>query len=230
VAFRQGETVMAFINKDNKELQIKIVYVGPGRSGKTTNLQYLCSKLNCTSKTELKSIKTHGDRTLFFDYFLMDIGKIYGCDVKVQFYTTPGQIKYNMTNRLVLRGLDGIVFVADSMAIRKESNINALENLSKNLADLDKNIFKIPFVMQYNKRDIEGTCIPVSSFEEMEKFINFQLKADTFLSSAIQGINVIETARRILYLAILSVENDLKQLSKPKAFIQASHSHQGLVL
>ena len=124
---------MAFVNPKNREVQVKVVYYGPGRGGKTTNLEYIYRKFNSRIKTEMVTIKTHGDRTLFFDFLPFDIGKINGYDVKIQLYTVPGQVKYNATRRLVLRGVDGIVFVADAMAVRREKNILALKNLQENL-------------------------------------------------------------------------------------------------
>ena len=114
---------MAFVNLKNKEIQVKIVYYGPGRGGKTTNLEYIYKKFRKRINTEMVTVKTHGDRTLFFDFLPFDIGVINGYDVKIQLYTVPGQVKYNATRRLVLRGVDGIVFVADSMAVRREKNI-----------------------------------------------------------------------------------------------------------
>ena len=114
---------MAFVNLKNKEIQVKIVYFGPGRGGKTSNLEYIYGKYAQRIKTEMVTVKTHGDRTLFFDFLPYDIGIINGYDVKIQLYTVPGQVKYNATRRLVLRGVDGIVFVADAMAVRREKNI-----------------------------------------------------------------------------------------------------------
>ena len=114
---------MAFVNLKNKEIQVKIVYYGPGRGGKTTNLEYIYKKFRKRINTEMVTVKTHGDRTLFFDFLPFDIGVVNGYDVKIQLYTVPGQVKYNATRRLVLRGVDGIVFVADAMAVRREKNI-----------------------------------------------------------------------------------------------------------
>ena len=113
---------MAFVNLKKKEVQVKIVYYGPGRGGKTTNLEYIYNRFNDRIQTEMVTIKTHGDRTLFFDFLPFDIGKIKGYDAKIQLYTVPGQVKYDSTRRLVLRGVDAIVFVADSMKVRREKN------------------------------------------------------------------------------------------------------------
>ncbi|MDP3283997.1 MAG: ADP-ribosylation factor-like protein, partial [Desulfobacterales bacterium] len=145
---------MAFINVKKKEVQVKIVYYGPGRGGKTSNLEYIYKKFKERIQTEMITVKTHGDRTLFFDFLPFDIGKINGYDVKIQLYTVPGQVKYNATRRLVLRGVDGIVFVADSMVVRKDKNILSIKNLEENLVDYKKSISKIPLVIQYNKMDL----------------------------------------------------------------------------
>lgn len=201
---------MAFINLKKKEVQAKIVYYGPGRGGKTTNLEYIYKKFRERIKTEMVTIKTHGDRTLFFDFLPFDIGKIQGYDVKVQLYTVPGQVKYNATRKLVLRGVDGIVFVADSMVVRKEKNILSLRNLQQNLAAYNKSIFKIPLVMQYNKRDLEEQGIPLLSFEALEKTLNAQLKAPSFEASALAGGNVTETMKKIISMTIRSLEEELK--------------------
>jgi len=131
---------LAFINLKKKQVQVKIVYYGPGRGGKTTNLEYIYRQFNQRIESEMVAIKTRGDRTLFFDFLPLNIGKIKGYDVKIQFYTVPGQVKYNATRRLVLRGVDGIVFVADSMAVRREKNIESLKNLHQNLAGYKKSI------------------------------------------------------------------------------------------
>ena len=122
------------------------------------------------------TIKTHGDRTLFFDFLPFDIGKVNGYDVKIQLYTVPGQVKYNATRRLVLRGVDGIVFVADSMMVRREKNILSIKNLQEDLANYKKSIFKIPLVLQYNKVDLSEQGIPLTSVETLQKDLNSQLK------------------------------------------------------
>ena len=120
---------MALINPKKREVQVKIVYYGPGRGGKTTNLEYINRKFKKRILNEMVTVKTYGDRTLFFDFLPFDIGEIKGHSIKIQLYTVPGQVKYNATRRLVLRGVDGIVFVADSMDLRREMNIRSLQNL-----------------------------------------------------------------------------------------------------
>jgi hypothetical protein len=193
-----------------KEVQIKIVYYGPGRGGKTSNLEYIYKKFKERIQTEMITVKTHGDRTLFFDFLPFDIGKISGYDVKIQLYTVPGQVKYNATRRVVLRGVDGIVFVADSMVVRKDKNILSIKNLEENLADYKKSISRIPLVIQYNKIDLAEQGIPVLSFEELEKDLNSVLKAPSFPASAITGVNVVQTMKKIIAMTIASIKQELK--------------------
>ena len=201
---------MAFVNLKKKELQAKIVYYGPGRGGKTTNLEYIYEEFSSRIKTEMIAIKTHGDRTLFFDFLPFDIGKIKGYDVKMQLYTVPGQVKYNATRRLVLRGVDGVVFVADSMKVRREKNILSLRNLQKNLATYQKSIFNIPLVLQYNKRDLSEQGIPLLPVQILEKQLNSKLKAPSFEASALVGTNVVKTMKRIISMTIASLQKELK--------------------
>jgi len=201
---------LAFVNLKKKEVQAKIVYYGPGRGGKTTNLEYIYKKFSNRIKTEMIAIKTHGDRTLFFDFLPFDIGKISGYDVKIQLYTVPGQVKYNATRRLVLRGVDGVVFVADSMKVRREKNILSLINLQKNLATYQKNIFKIPLVLQYNKRDLSEQGIPLLPVQILEKQLNSKLKAPSFGASALVGTNVAKTMKKIISMTIASLQRELK--------------------
>lgn len=199
---------MAFVNMKNKEVQAKIVYYGPGRGGKTTNLEYIYSKFRERIKSDMVSIKTHGDRTLFFDFLPFDIGKIMGYDVKVQLYTVPGQVKYDATRRLVLKGVDGIVFVADSQVDRRKQNILSLKNLQENLATYKKSIFKVPLVLQYNKRDLKE--VPLLPVEVMNKDLNSQLKVPSFEGSALSGYNVVTTLKKIISLTMASLQNVLK--------------------
>jgi signal recognition particle receptor subunit beta len=200
---------MAFINPRKKEVQIKIVYYGPGRGGKTTNLDYIFQKFRSRIKTEMVTINTHGDRTLFFDFLPFDIGKVKGYDVKIQFYTSPGQVQYNATRTLVLRGVDGIVFVADAMVARREKNILSLKNLQDNLAIHKKSIFKIPLVLQYNKVDLAEQGIPLLSYETLEKDLNQKLKTASLNASALVGINVVQTLKKIVSKTMESVMKDL---------------------
>lgn len=201
---------MAFVNTKNREIQAKIVYYGPGRGGKTTNLEYLYNKFKARVKTELVTIKTHGDRTLFFDFFPFDVGTINGYDVKIQLYTVPGQVKYDATRRLVLRGVDGIVFVADSMAVRREKNVLSLRNLQENLKTFNRSIFKVPIVLQYNKKDLAEQGIPLLPLQTLEKDLNSQLRAPTFEASALTGLNVLPTMKKIISITVASLFKELK--------------------
>ncbi|OQX22606.1 MAG: gliding motility protein [Desulfobacteraceae bacterium IS3] len=201
---------MAFVNMRTKEVQAKVVYYGPGRGGKTTNLEFIYKKFRDRIKSDMVSIKTHGDRTLFFDFLPFDIGKIMGYDVKIQLYTVPGQVKYDATRRLVLKGVDGMVFVADSQEEQRKKNILSLKNLQENLATYKKSIFKIPLVLQYNKRDLEAQGIPLLSMETMEKDLNSQLKVPAFPASAATGDNVVVTMKKIISLTMTSLQSVLK--------------------
>jgi len=200
---------MAFVNLKEKEIQVKIVYYGPGRGGKTSNLEYIHRKFANRINTEMVTVKTHGDRTLFFDFLPFDIGVINDFNVKIQLYTVPGQIKYNATRKLVLRGVDGIVFVADAMVLRREKNILSLKNLQENLSEYEKSIFKIPLVMQYNKIDLKEQGIPLLPMVTLERDLNSKLKKTSFASSAVIGTNVIETLKRIISLTVTSIKKDL---------------------
>ncbi len=201
---------MGFINVKKKEVQIKIVYYGPGRGGKTTNLDYINKKYKQRIKTEMVSIKTHGDRTLFFDFLPVDIGKIHGFDIKIQLYTVPGQVKYNATRKLVLKGVDGIVFVADMQQERRDNNLKSLEQMRENLLSHSKDIGRIPLVLQYNKIDLKSQGIPLLTVEEMEQDLNGQLKVPYFTASALAGENVVETLKKIISMTLVSFRKELQ--------------------
>jgi small GTP-binding protein len=200
---------MAIINMKKKEVQAKIVYFGPGRGGKTTNLEYIYRKFRDRMKTEMVTIKTHGDRTLFFDFLPIEMGQIAGFDVRIQLYTVPGQVKYDATRRLVLRGVDGLVFVADSLAIRRNENVLSFNNLVEHLAAYKKSVFEIPLVLQYNKRDLAEQGIPLLSVETLDKDLNEKLKAPAFEASALQGPNVVQTMKKIISMTIQSLQKEL---------------------
>lgn len=201
---------MAFVNIRKKEIQAKIVYYGPGRGGKTTNLEYIHHKYKDRIKTDMVSIKTKGDRTLFFDFLPLNMGSINGYSYKFQLYTVPGQVMYNETRKLVLRGVDGVVFVADSLAMRREKNMISLKNLQENLMAYKKTVFKIPLVFQYNKRDLEEEGIPLSSVQVLEKTLNSKLKVPFFQASALNGTNVERTLKKILSLTVASLSRELR--------------------
>jgi signal recognition particle receptor subunit beta len=201
---------LAFINLKDKLIQAKIVYYGPGKCGKTTNLEYVYNKCRTQINSKMVTIKTQGDRTLFFDFFPFDIGKIEGYDVKIQLYTVPGQVKYNSTRRLVLKGVDGIVFVADSAENRRNANVASINNLQENLTLYKKNIFEIPLVLQYNKRDLAKQGIPVLNISTLEKDLNKDLRVPSFEASAVEGDNVIMTLKKIISVTMASLEKELK--------------------
>jgi signal recognition particle receptor subunit beta len=189
---------MAVFNARKREIECKLVYYGPGRCGKTTNLESIGKTYRKHAEGELVSIDTEGDRTLFFDFLPMGLGKIKGCEVRIQLYTVPGQVKYASTRKLVLKGVDGVVFVADSMEVRREKNMLSLKDLQQNLKDYGMNIFKIPLIMQYNKRDLGKEGIPIMSVKQMEHDLNRQLKAPSFKASALSGEGVGPTLKAAL--------------------------------
>lgn len=200
---------MALINPKKREVQAKLVYYGPGRGGKTSNLRYIYNKYQNRISGKLTSINTHGDRTLFFDYLPIDVGTVKGYNVKLQFYTVPGQVKYKATRKLVLRGVDGIVFVADSMVLRQQSNIASLQDLQENLAVFNKDIFNIPLVFQFNKRDLLEHQIPILSMQTLKNDLNGKLNAPFFEASALAGANVIETMKKAISITVASLQDRL---------------------
>jgi mutual gliding-motility protein MglA len=203
---------MAFINKSAKEIQVKVVYYGPGRCGKTTNLLYVNQKMNAQFMGKMISIDTRGDKTLFFDFLPLSLGKIRGFNIRVQLYTVPGQVLYNESRKMVLKGVDGVVFVADSMEVQQEANKESLQNLRENLADDNLDMDEIPLVLQLNKRDLEGSVIPVLDQDTMDQDLNSLLKnpAPLVLASALQGPGVFETLREISKITIKSVHHKLR--------------------
>ncbi len=200
---------MALINIKNREVQIKIVYYGPGRGGKTTNLEYINKKYKKQIKTEMVSLKTQDDRTLFFDFLPFDVGKIKGFDVTIQLYTVPGQVKYNATRKLVLRGVDGVVFVADVQKEQRKKNIDSLNQLYENLKTYNLDLFNIPFVMQYNKIDLKNSKIPILNTKTMQKDLNSLIKAPALEASALKGGNVILTLKKIISMTLASIQDQI---------------------
>ena len=200
---------MGFVNVKKMEVLVKLVYYGPGRGGKTTNLDYINQKFKERIKTDMVSIKTHGDRTLFFDFLPVDIGKIKGFDIKIQLYTVPGQVKYNATRKLVLKGVDGIVFVADSQVEMREKNISSLNQMKENLASMNKDISKIPLVIQYNKVDLAEEGVPLHDFDTLEADLNSDLKVPSFQGSAVTGYNVVDTLKKAISLTMVSFKKEL---------------------
>jgi signal recognition particle receptor subunit beta len=201
---------MAIFNLKKREIECKLVYYGPGRGGKTTNLEYIFKTFRKQVTGEMVSINTEGDRTLFFDFLPMGLGKIKGCEIKVQLYTVPGQVQYSSTRKLVLRGVDGIVFVADSLEVRREKNMLSLKDLQSNLKEYGLNIFKVPLVLQYNKRDLGEQGIPIMSIEQMDHDMNRQLKVPSFPGSALKGDGVGVALKECMKLTLKSLQKELK--------------------
>ncbi len=201
---------MAIFNLKKREIECKVVYYGPGRCGKTTNLEYIYKAYKKQVTGDMVSVDTEGDRTLFFDFLPMGLGKIKGCDVRVQLYTVPGQVQYSSTRKLVLRGVDGVVFVADSLEVRREKNMLSLKDLQQNLKEYGTSIFKIPLVMQHNKRDLGKQGFPLMSIEQMDRDLNRQLKVTSFSASAITGDGVGATLKECLKLTLRAFKNEFK--------------------
>jgi mutual gliding-motility protein MglA len=200
---------MAILNLKKRQIECKIVYYGPGRCGKTTNMEYIYKTFTKQVTGEMVSIDTEGDRTLFFDFLPMGLGEIKGFDVKVQVYTVPGQVQYRSTRKLVLKGVDGVIFIADSLAVRREKNMLSLKDLQHNLKEYGISIFKIPLVIQHNKRDLVSEALPIMSLEQMEKDLNRQLKVPSFPASALTGKGVGATLKECLKLTLLSLKKEM---------------------
>src|SRR5512137_1035249 len=161
---------MTFINYAAREINCKIVYYGPGLCGKTTNLQYIYDRTNPAAKGKLISLATETDRTLFFDFLPLDLGTVRGFKTRFHLYTVPGQVFYDASRKLILKGVDGVVFVADSQEPRMEANIEALKNLEKNLRDQGYDLRNMPYALQFNKRDLPTAV----SVEEMYRLLNYK--------------------------------------------------------
>lgn len=188
---------MALIDLSKKEVHCKVVYYGPGRCGKTTNLLYIHKAMDEKDRGKMLTIDTKGDRTLFFDLLPLNLGKISGFDIRIQLYTVPGQVMYEATRRLVLKGVDGLVYVADPLMVRRERNIEGLEDLRRNLEKHNVKLENMPLVLQYNKRDLCDTPIPTLSIEQLEQDLNSQLKTVYYEAVATTGIGVFETLTEI---------------------------------
>lgn len=201
---------MAVINAKEKVIECKIVYYGPGRGGKTTNLEYIHRAGKKYTTSDMVSINTKGDRTLYFDFLPIGLGKVKGYDVKVQLYTVPGQTKYNSTRKMVLKNVDGIVFVADSLQIRRKANVLSLKNLQDNLKEQDISIFNIPLVIQFNKRDLTDQGLPIMPVEVMEKELNSRLKCPSFPASALKGNGVADTLKKCLVITLKKIHQEFK--------------------
>jgi signal recognition particle receptor subunit beta len=201
---------MAIVNIKKREIECKIVYYGPGRCGKTTNLEYIFKAYKKQVEGEMVSVNTEGDRTLFFDFLPIGLGKIKGCEVKIQLYTVPGQVQYSSTRKLVLRGVDGVIFVADSLKLRREKNMISLKDLQQNLKDYGLSLFKLPLVIQHNKRDLAEQGFDLMSIEQMERDLNRQLKVPSFPASAFTGQGVGASLKECMKLTLKSLQKEMQ--------------------
>ncbi|MBF8250689.1 MAG: MglA protein [Deltaproteobacteria bacterium] len=192
---------MSFINYSSKEINCKIVYYGPGLCGKTTNLQYVYGKTNPVAKGKMISLATETERTLFFDFLPLTLGEIKGFKVRFHLYTVPGQIFYDASRKLILKGVDGVVFVADSQVERMEANIESFENLAINLKEQGYDIDKIPYVVQYNKRDLPNAA----PLEELRNLLNPK-GIPEFEACAATGEGVFETLKGISKLVLTELK------------------------
>ena len=189
---------MSFINYAAREINVKIVFYGPGLCGKTTNLQYIYEKSNPQQKGKLISLATETDRTLFFDFLPLDLGAVRGFKTRFHLYTVPGQVFYDASRKLILKGVDGVVFVADSQEARMDANTESLSNLEDNLSENGFELKTVPYVLQFNKRDLPSAML----VDDMYRLLNFKGEP-TFEAVATKGIGVFETlkavAKQVLY-------------------------------
>lgn len=192
---------MSFINYSSREINCKIVYYGPGLCGKTTNLNYIYKKANPESKGKMISLATETERTLFFDFLPLSLGEIKGFKTRFHLYTVPGQIFYDASRKLILKGVDGIVFVADSQIERMDANIESFENMKTNLNEQGYDLAKIPYVVQYNKRDLSD----IASVEELKGLLNVSSMPD-FEAVAATGVGVFETLKSVVKLVLAELK------------------------
>ncbi|HVG43516.1 MAG: GTP-binding protein [Longimicrobiaceae bacterium] len=191
---------MSMINYASREINCKIVYYGPGLCGKTTNLEYVYEKVSPNTRGKLISLATETERTLFFDFLPVDLGAIRGFKTRFHLYTVPGQVYYNASRKLILKGVDGVVFVADSQVERLDANIESMHNLYENLAEYGLDLREIPFIVQYNKRDLPNT----SSLQELEAQLNPN-RVPHFEAVATRGIGVFDTLKAVSKQVIKSL-------------------------
>src|SRR5438874_5371083 len=192
---------MTFINYAAREINCKIVYYGPGLCGKTTNLQWIYDKTNPQAKGKLISLATETDRTLFFDFLPLDLGTVRGFKTRFHLYTVPGQVFYDASRKLILRGVDGVVFVADSQEERMDANVEALENLQENLKEHGYDFTKIPYVLQLNKRDLPSALSVDDLKRELQK-----KNESAFEAVAFQGKGVFETLKEVARLVLIELK------------------------
>jgi signal recognition particle receptor subunit beta len=189
---------MAFINYSAREINCKLVYYGPGLCGKTTNLKYIYEKTAADAKGKMISLATETERTLFFDFLPLSLGEIRGFKTRFHLYTVPGQVFYDASRKLILKGVDGVVFVADSQEERFEANVESLENLKANLREQGYDFDKIPVVLQYNKRDLPNAV----ALEELKTALNPTGKIADFEAAAQSGKGVFETLKALARLVL----------------------------
>ncbi len=192
---------MSFINYSSREINCKIVYYGPGLCGKTTNLQYIYQKTNPEAKGKMISLATETERTLFFDFLPLSLGEIRGFRTRFHLYTVPGQVFYDASRKLILKGVDGVVFVADSQIERMEANIESLDNLRTNLEEQGYNLDKIPYVVQLNKRDLPNAA-PV---DELQQVCN-PTNVPSFEAIATRGLGVFDTLKAVAKLVLTELK------------------------
>jgi signal recognition particle receptor subunit beta len=180
------------INYASREINCKIVYYGPGLGGKTTNLEYIYNRVSPETRGKLISLATETERTLFFDFLPVDLGTIRGFKTRFHLYTVPGQVYYNASRKLILKGVDGVCFVADSQIERMDANIESMHNLYENLAEYGYDLKKIPYIIQYNKRDLPN----ISPAEELEAQLNPD-RVPSFEAVAVKGIGVFDTLKAV---------------------------------
>jgi len=190
---------VSLVNFTSREITCKIVYYGPGRSGKTTNLHYVYERVPETRRGRMVSLATQTDRTLFFDFLPIDLGQISGFSTRFQLYTVPGQVYYNATRRLVLQGADGVVFVGDSQARQLDENLESLQNLQSNLLEHGVDVRTMPLVIQYNKQDLPRELILTPP--ELDDALNFRA-VPSFPADALHGTGVFETLKGISELVL----------------------------
>ncbi len=197
---------MSFINHSTKEINCKVVYYGPGLSGKTTNLQFIYKKVNPESKGKMISLATETERTLFFDFLPLELGEVKGFKTRFHLYTVPGQVFYDASRKLILKGVDGIVFVADSQVERIEANLESLENLKLNLKEQGYDLETLPHVIQYNKRDLPN----ITETKELRELLNTYHCKD-FEAKAIEGVGVFETLKEIAKAVLTGLRQEMKE-------------------
>ena len=192
---------MSFINYSSREINCKIVYYGPGLCGKTTNLQYIYNKTNPEAKGKMISLATETERTLFFDFLPLSLGEIRGFRTRFHLYTVPGQVFYDASRKLILKGVDGVVFVGDSQMERMEANIESLDNLRTNLAEQGYDLDKLPYVVQFNKRDLPNSA----PLEELTEVLN-PTKVPQFEAVATKGVGVFDTLKAVAKLVLTELK------------------------